>query len=88
MVYDHMVKYNGVYYPTGADVPMGDKPVVEKKIEAKVETVTTNATIKEEIASINNVMKLRKIAKENGVTVPSTASLAEIKDLIYSALDM
>lgn len=88
MVFDHMVKYNGVYYPVGADVPMGDKPVVEKKIEAKVETVTTNATIKEEIASINNVMKLRKIAKENGVTVPSTASLAEIKDLIYSALDM
>lgn len=31
MKYNHMVKYNGVYYPTGTDVPVGEAPVEELK---------------------------------------------------------
>lgn len=27
MKFGHLVKYNGVYYPAGAEVPVGEKPV-------------------------------------------------------------
>lgn len=29
MKYDHLVKFNGEYYPAGADVPVGDPVSVE-----------------------------------------------------------
>ena len=32
MVYDHVVKHNGVYYPAGVDVPDGE---VKEKAEVK-----------------------------------------------------
>lgn len=38
MKYNHMVKYKGNYYPTGADVPVGSenpKPVEEVKAGTK-----------------------------------------------------
>ena len=34
MIFKHLVKYNGVYYPAGMNVPVGEiKPVEEKKSE-------------------------------------------------------
>ena len=33
MIYNHLVKYNGKYYPAGTDVPVGVKPVEDKKVE-------------------------------------------------------
>lgn len=40
MIYDHAVKYNGVIYPTGADVPVveeveQERPIVPKEEEVK-----------------------------------------------------
>jgi hypothetical protein len=36
MKYDHMVKYKGVYYPTGANVPVEEiKPKEEPKEPVK-----------------------------------------------------
>lgn len=34
MVYGYTVKYNGVYYPAGVDVPEEEKAEVEKKTSA------------------------------------------------------
>jgi len=39
MIYNYTVKYNGVYYPTGADVPVEDTPIKEVIEEPKIETV-------------------------------------------------
>lgn len=40
MKYDHTVKYKGVFYPTGTDVPVEDeiKPKEETKQEPKKTT--------------------------------------------------
>jgi len=86
MVFDTKVKYNGIYYPAGADVPTGDKPVVEnKKVEvSKKETTLT----KEEVESTNNIMKLKKMAKDNGVELADKMSTSEVKELIISVLGL
>lgn len=39
MKYDHAVKYNGVIYPTGADVPVVEEVVQEKPTEPNEEDV-------------------------------------------------
>lgn len=39
MIYDHAVKYNGVIYPTGADVPVVEEVEQERPIVPKVEEV-------------------------------------------------
>lgn len=55
MKYTYAVKHNGVFYPAGADVPVGDEPKVETpkvevkaepKVEAEPKVVPTKATPK------------------------------------------
>ena len=72
MKYNHLVKYNGKYYPAGTDVPVGIKPVEDKKEEV--------AYTKTEINRMSTA-ELKKLAKENGLD--DSLSGAEIKkDLI------
>lgn len=40
MKFGYTVKFNGVYYPPGTEVPMGDNSSVEEKKEEKVEVAT------------------------------------------------
>lgn len=39
MVYDYTIKHDGILYPAGTDVPVGNVPKIEEKIAepAKVE---------------------------------------------------
>lgn len=37
MVFEYPVKHNGVDYPAGTEVPVGNAPKVEEKVEPKVE---------------------------------------------------
>ena len=72
MKYNHLVKYNGKYYPAGTDVPVGVNPVEDKKEEV--------AYTKTEINRMSTA-DLKKLAKENGLD--DSLSGAEIKkDLI------
>ena len=70
MIYKHLVKYNGVYYPAGTDVPVGVKPVEEIK---KVEEVKVVAEPIKEVAytktEINRMSTadLKELAKEQGI---------------------
>ena len=70
MIYNHLVKYNGVYYPAGTDVPVGVKPVEEvKKVEeVKVveEPVKEVAYTKTEINRMSTA-DLKELAKEQGI---------------------
>ena len=51
MIFNHKVKHNGVTYPAGVDVPVGNEPVV-KETEKVVETPTVeNKTPKAKISS-------------------------------------
>ena len=68
MIYKHQVKYNGKYYPAGADVPVGGKPVDNKNEEV--------AYTKTEINRMSTA-DLKELASENGLD--DSLSGAEIK---------
>lgn len=87
MKFDHRVKFKGVLYEIGQDVPMEEKKAVEKantkpqevvEIETTVEVVETKefAYTKTEINRMSTA-DLKKLAKENGVD--DGLSGAEIK---------
>lgn len=87
MIYNHLVKYNGVYYPAGTDVPVGVKPVENKKVEEVKEKNFLDEfaenLAKEEVAytktEINRMSTadLKELAKEQGLD--DELSGAEIK---------
>ena len=49
MKYDHAVKYKGVIYPTGADVPVEETPVIENIEVNPVEDTPTENKDTEEV---------------------------------------
>ena len=72
MIYNHLVKYNGKYYPAGTDVPVGVKPVEDKKVEEVEENrnaqrlVTSDGYTKTEINRMSTA-DLKELAKEQGI---------------------
>lgn len=47
MVYEYTIKHNGIVYPAGTDVPVGDEPKIEvKKVEKVEETPKPKAKAK------------------------------------------
>ena len=77
MIFKHQVKYNGVYYPAGTDVPVGVKPVENKKVEevkeddfsqymTPPEETTEFAYTKTEINRMSTA-DLKELAKEQGL---------------------
>lgn len=92
MKYAWLVKHDGVYYPAGAEVPVGKTSVkVDKKIEEEkeeAEEVVVPSLTREEVESVNNIMKLRKMAKDNGIATDSTNTMAEVKDAIINGLNL
>lgn len=77
MKFNHLVKYNGKYYPAGTDVPVGGKTVENKKVEKPkeddfsqymnppVEKIEVSYT-KTEINRMSTA-DLKKLASENGL---------------------
>ena len=90
MVFKHLVKHNGKYYPAGTDVPVGGKPVEDKKAEKTKEDDFSQYMNAPEIEEENMEVKytkteinrmstadLKELAKENGID--DGLSGAEIK---------
>lgn len=68
MIYKHLVKYNGVYYPAGTDVPVGVKPVEEvKKVEEVKEVVAEMPTYSKTEINRMSTADLKELAKEQGI---------------------
>ena len=68
MIYKHLVKYNGVYYPTGTDVPVGVKPVEEiKKVEEVKEEIAEMPTYSKTEINRMSTADLKELAKEQGI---------------------
>jgi Fe-S cluster assembly ATPase SufC len=96
MIYNHLVKYNGVYYPAGTDVPVGVNPVEDKKAEEVkeknfldefAETVAEDRNAKKIIYTKTEINRmstadLKKLAKENGID--DDLSGAEIKKALIA----
>lgn len=67
MIYNHLVKYNGVYYPAGTDVPVGVKPVEDKKVEEVEEVVAEIPTYSKTEINRMSTADLKELAKEQGI---------------------
>ena len=88
MKFNHRVKFKGVLYEIGQDVPMEEKKAVEKANTKPQEVLKTKVEeVKEVVAEIPTYSKteinrmptadLKKLAKENGID--DSLSGAEIK---------
>lgn len=97
MKFNHLVKYNGVYYPIGTDVPMGDnKPVVENKVEKVevkqevVETPNVEDTPKYTKTEINRMPldELKALATSNGVEGANDMTGGELKKLLIEMFNL
>ena len=87
MKFDHRVKFEGILYEIGQDVPMEDKKAAEKantKPKEVSETVVVEEIVEEKIfdytkTEINRMSTadLKELAKENGID--DSLSGAEIK---------
>ena len=92
MKFNHDVKFNGVYYPAGTDVPNDTQgreetpaPVVSGKVEAKeepvVEAKADGRKYSEEDLKVG-FMKLKQLAKKEGIVVHPEWKSAEIKEAL------
>ena len=87
MIYNHLVKYNGKYYPSGTDVPVGEQSVENKNIEdfskhmnPPVET-DGNSYSKTEINRMS-ILDLKKLAKKQGIKGTEEMTGAELKKVL------
>ena len=99
MIYNHLVKCNGVYYPAGTDVPVGVNPVEDKKEEVKeknfldefAESVAEDRNAKKIIYTKTEINRmstadLKELAKENGIEDGLTG--AEIKKALIEKFEL
>ena len=88
MIFKHLVKYNGVYYPAGMDVPVGETKPVEKKVVE--ETVAVEQPKEDNLTKTDinrmSTADLKKLAKENGLD--ESMSGAEIKKELIKKFEL
>lgn len=88
MIFKHLVKYNGVYYPAGMDVPVGEIKPVEKKVVE--ETVAVEQPKEDNLTKTDinrmSTADLKKLAKENGID--ESMSGAEIKKELIKKFEL
>ena len=83
MVFGHLVKHNGVYYPAGTDVP-----IEETSKGGGVETPTVIVSGKVETRKYSEedldvpYYKLKALAKKEGFTVDNKAKAVELKEML------
>ena len=82
MKFSHLVKYNGQYYPAGADVPVGDnsvKEVVEKDAKPIVEKQTDYT--KTEINRLSTA-ELKQLAKKQQIDGAESMTGSDLKKVL------
>ena len=84
MIFKHLVKYNGVYYPAGMDVPVGETKPVEKKVveQPKVEEQPKDDELTKTDINRMKVAELEALATKEGVAFAEDATGSELKKLL------
>ena len=88
MRFAYEVKYHGVYYPAGKDVPIGKKAGAETapaELSGKVDTVETPIEQPRKYSEEDlNVpyMTLKSMARAEGFKVPNTIKAEQIKEML------
>ena len=91
MKFGHLVKYNGVYYPAGTEIPIEETkgggnapaPVVSGKVDEPQQDAVKERKYSEEDLKIP-YMKLKALAKKEGFKVDNKAKAEEIRDMLRS----
>ena len=85
MKFPYLVKHNGVYYPIGTDVPIEEGGGMNTPAESsgKVDEPVEPEGSKYSEDDLNlPYMKLKALAKKEGLKVPNTAKAEEIKEML------
>ena len=82
MKFSHLVKYNGQYYPAGADVPVGDNPVKEV-VEKDAKPIVKKQTdyTKTEINRLSTA-ELKSLAKEQAIDGAEDMTGGDLKKVL------
>lgn len=87
MIYDHIVKYNGTYYPAGSDVPTDNQiKKVASVDKANTSTSNDNKYTKTDIFRMS-ASELKKVAMELGLSIEGKTG-SDLKKDIVSALKL
>ena len=83
MVFGYAVKYNGVIYPTGADVPVG-----EYKKKEKPQTDGEKSSYSKTEISRMSTENLKTVAAELGIEVTEESTGKSLKEEIIEKLGL
>ena len=84
MIFKHLVKYNGVYYPAGMNVPVGEiKPVEEKKSEEVKDYTLTKTDINR-----MSVAELKDLARKESILGADDMTGSEIKKVLINHFNL
>ena len=81
MKFNHLVKYNGQYYPAGADVPVGDNSVKEVVEDAKPIVEKQTDYTKTEINRLSTA-ELKALAKEQAIDGAEDMTGGDLKKVL------
>ena len=81
MKFSHLVKYNGQYYPAGADVPVGDNSVKEVVEDAKPIVEKQPQYTKTEINRLSTA-ELKSLALKQGIDNAEEMTGADLKKVL------
>lgn len=81
MKFSHLVKYNGQYYPAGADVPVGDNSVKEVVEDAKPIVEKQTDYTKTEINRLSTA-ELKALAKEQAIDGAEDMTGGDLKKVL------
>ena len=95
MVFKHLVKHNGKYYPAGTDVPVGGKTVEDKKTEKpkkddfsqymnqpEIKEESTEAKYTKTEINRMSTAELKSLATENGIDGADEMTGADLKKVL------
>lgn len=86
MIFKYLVKYNGVYYPAGMDVPVGETKPVEKKVVE--ETVAVEQPKEDNLTKTDinrmSVAELKELANKEGISGANDMTGAELKKILIN----
>lgn len=93
MKFDYLVKHNGIYYPAGSDVPVeetrgGQKPTPVTSGKVDKEDAQASSSEEQHPRKFSEedlklpYMKLKALAKKEGLKVESNAKAEEIKNML------
>lgn len=77
MKFNHLVKYNGKYYPIGADVPVG-----EKSVENHSEIVEKQPQYTKTDINRLSTAELKDLAKKQGIENAEDMTGADLKKVL------